>query len=332
MGKAPIKPRKEIKVERHSGISMLLKWDEKQNKYTEPQNSKKFRALKCIKGKKDSRMFYTLREAMDWRNAYSTKDMRDNHKPKSPLISEVWNRYKEAVFPSLEKSSVETKLYRSSFIQSLFAYRISDITPSHIDNIIRNAKGKTIKDGYKKRYNFDKELEELRVLFNWYKENDDYKCVNPILKRHYAMGKIKDIPVREKKMSPEEFVTFLKSLKQNCDALFYDLAITQFYTASRIQEMAGLQKGCVDFTQEQLTIRDVVVWDRHRKFGYLKERPKNGEVRYCSINETMKQSLLRQYNSSKCNYVFQKNGQPLMYRDVQYNYNKALKKSGLFPK
>ncbi|MEI6080010.1 MAG: tyrosine-type recombinase/integrase [bacterium] len=325
-----IKPRKEIKLDRYPGIYKVLVWDLKQEKYIEPKNGYngyKFRAVKSIKGTKKQGTFSTFKEAMDWRNGYTK-----NQAPDSVLLEDVWERYKESVFPTIEKSSVETKLYRSSFIKALGNHKVSEITPTEIDVLVRKAKEKTLKDGCKKRYNFDKELEELTVLFNWYKQNDDYKFSCPVLKRHFNIGKIKDLPNRERKMKPDEFLLFLESLNQNCDPLFYDLAVTQFYTASRIQEMAGLQKPSVDFQQEQLEIKYVVVWDRHRKFSYLKEKPKNGEVRYCNINVTMKGSLLRQYNVSKCSYVFQKDGQPLTYRDIQYNYNKALKKCGLFPK
>ena len=326
-----IKFRKEIRLKRHSGIYKMCRLDKKTGKSIESENLKKFRVILSYKGKRKSRMFYTLKEAIEWKNSHSSNDIPDK-KAKDPLISEIWERYKEAVFPSIERSSVETKLYRSGLIEDLFDYQTSEITPRLIDDIIRKAKATSTKNGHKKRYNFDKEIDELKVLFNWYRENDDYKFASPVLKRHYDIGKIRDIPERNKKMKPEEFLLFLASLKQTCDVLFYDLAVTQFYTASRIGEMAGLQKECVDFTNKQLEIKFNAVWDRHRKFGYLKNRPKNGKIRYCEINQTMKESLLRQFNTSKCGYVFQKDGQPLMYRDIQYNYNKALKECGLFPK
>lgn len=326
-----IKPRKEIKLERYPGIYKVLLWDSKQEKYIEPKNGYsgyKFRAVKSIKGSKKQETFSTFKEAMDWRNGYTATSQA----PDSALLKDVWDRYKEAVFPTIEKSSVETKLYRSSFIEALGNHKVLEITPLEIDKIVREAKEKAINNKHNKRFNFGKELEELTALFNWYKENDDYKFSCPVFKRHFNIGKIKDLPNREKKMKTEEFFLFLESLEQNCDPLYCDLAITQFYTASRIQEMAGLQKVSVDFDQEQLEIKYVVVWDRHRKFSYLKERPKNGETRFCDINKTTKEALLRQSDVSKCDYVFQKDGQPLTYRDIQYNYNKALKKCGLFPK
>ena len=114
MEKTPSKPRKEIKVKGHVGIYKLLYWDYKTKKHTEQHDFKKYRAMKFSKGKRETRMFYTLREAVEWRNNCPTIDTTNN-KPKSPLISEVWGRYQEAVFPSLEKSSIETKLYRKSF-------------------------------------------------------------------------------------------------------------------------------------------------------------------------------------------------------------------------
>jgi site-specific recombinase XerD len=45
----------------------------------------------------------------------------------------------------------------------------------------------------------------------------------------------------------------------------------------------------------------------------------------------MKESLSRQCSSSNSSYVFQKNGEPLEYKSIQNNYNKALRKAGLYP-
>jgi integrase len=325
------KLRKEISLNRYPGIYKVLVWDLKENNYTEPKqgySGYRFRAKKSVKGIKKSKTFITFKEAMNWRNGYVVP-VEDTA---SPFLKDVWACYKEAIFPTIETSSIDTKLYRSGFIEALGNNRMNKITDAEIDALVRSKKELALKSAKNKRSNFDKELEELRVLFNWYRENYEYTYISPILKRHFSMGKIKTIPEKNKKMKPEEFMSFLDSLKQNCNILYYDLAVVQFYTASRIGEMAGLQKESLDFAQKQLEIKHIAVWNRHKKFDYLKDKPKNGKVRYCNINETMKESLLRQINLSKCNYVFQKDGKPLMYRDVQYNYNKALTKCGLFPK
>jgi integrase len=74
------------------------------------------------------------------------------------------------------------------------------------------------------------------------------------------------------------------------------------------------------------------MWDKNKNFLGLKDKPKNGEPRYCLIVEPMVDSLQRQMLKSpaKCNYVFQIKGQPIPYRHIQSNYNRALKACGLY--
>jgi integrase len=113
------------------------------------------------------------------------------------------------------------------------------------------------------------------------------------------------------------------------------LALTQFYIAGRIQEAAGLTVECVDMEKKGIEISKVIVWSRTTKeFDYLKESTKTGAVRHCYINETLYEILDRNIKSlpDGCKFVFNLNGEPLKIRVIQSNYNKALRKAGLFPK
>jgi integrase len=249
----------------------------------------------------------------------------------SPLLSSIWERYKESIYSSLELSTIETKNARSGFIVQLGKYQINEITADLIDKLLRENKAKNSENSNSKRCDFNKELKELRAVFNWYRENVEYTFINPILKRHFKIGKIRPIKEKHKKMAPAQVVLFLNSLKEHCSKVMYDFGRTQLFTASRVQEIAGLQKESVDLKNRQLRIKDVVVWNRKKQFVCLKSKPKNNEVKYCTITNSMSEPLRTQIESSSkdCSYVFQIDGKPLSYRHIQYNYNKALKKCGL---
>lgn len=93
-------------------------------------------------------------------------------------------------------------------------------------------------------------------------------------------------------MTRDELLSFLDSLKIN--PFWYTFALTHFFCAGRVQEIAGLQVESVDFNGSQLVIKDVAIWCRRTKhFLELKEIPKNGEIRYVFLNDELKRVLLK---------------------------------------
>ncbi len=103
--------------------------------------------------------------------------------------------------------------------------------------------------------------------------------------------------------------------------------------AARVGEVAGLQVESVDFFERVIVVRHVAVFARTSKaFDYLKDVPKNGEERFIFLNDKLFEILSRRIASAKSGYVFHENGLPLTYRVIQYQYNHALKKAGLYPR
>ena len=82
-------------------------------------------------------------------------------------------------------------------------------------------------------------------------------------------------------------------------------------------------------------IKEVVVEDQSKKFLELKPYPKNGHPRVvATTSEIFEGAILRRLDHLKigCNYLFHEDGSPMGYRKVQYRYNKALKRCGLYPR
>ncbi len=299
-------------IERYPGIRVDTK-------------SKKYQAVKRVNLKQYSKTFSSLRDAINWYRSFSPDVVKKTKIKEDQTVRYMFDLYQKFHFPLLEKSTQELLLKRYSIIltDEILSTEIEAITPLFIDSYLLNLK----KSAPLKRQNFDFDLKKLKTFFNWYRENYNYNFVNPILKRHFAVGKIKDSYIKKKKLSMEEFYKFIDFL----DDPFKNMAIIQFFTAGRIQEVAGLQLESISLSENKLTIKDVVVWShKTKKFLYLKSCPKNKEIRTCHINSMMKKIFQKRYSEAvNSNYVFHKDGNPFDYRTIQYRYDKALKKAGI---
>ncbi len=288
-----------------------------------------FQVTKCIKGKRYFKNFDGLREARHWKNTYLPQEKMEEQKTKSLTLGEVWALYQEQVFPNLESSTISNRLVQARFVEGLKDVLMNDITPEVISKEIIRRKNESVRDSDGRRFSFDNELKFLKSIFNWYKVID-YKFVNPIIKQHKTLGRIKEKKRKEKKMNPKELLLFLNTLKEK--PFWYDFALVQFAFASRVQETAGLQKTSIDFENKLVHIKDVVIWDQKTKhFDHLKSCPKNGEMRTCYMTPMIEGILKRRFKDDpqKCSYVFHNNGRPLSYREIQHHYDWALEKCGL---
>ncbi len=292
-----------------------------------------FVVTKCILGKRYYKSFQSIREAKHWRNTFVPSTLIQNVEIEKLTFENVWKKYCELELCTLGTSTREVRLGQISFFRELFKIPMSKMSPQVISQHILAKKAEAEKNPNGRRFSFDNEMNTLRAIFSWYREEIDFKFVNPILKKHKKLGRIKEKSKRDKKMEPEELVHFLRALSEK--PFWYDFAMIQLAFAARVQEIAGLQKANIDLLRNQLTIKDVVVWSRStRKFVELKSCPKNGEVRTCFMTARIREIIERRMNdsSSDCGYVFQIDGEPVSYRTVQHHYNHALKKCGLLGK
>ncbi|MFT6631464.1 MAG: integrase [Bacteriovoracaceae bacterium] len=296
-------------------------------------SSAKYEALKSIKGKVFSKTFNTVKEAVLWRNTFNPfEQASEKSKHSSITFSELWEKYEEIHFATVEKSTQGIKRQKIAIFMTLMGkFKISEITPDYIDYIIRQRKKEAIANPKSKRFNFDKPLDELKAIFSWHRENYDYKFHNPVLKRHYSLGIIKKTIRKEKVLTQEQLVNFIRAIDS---PLYQDFAIIQFFCASRFGEIAGIQLKNIDLANNSLLIKEVVVEDQSKKFLELKMYPKNGHTRAVSISsDVFKMAIVRRLNDVRddCTYLFHDESTPLRYRHVQYRYNKGLKAIGLFP-
>ncbi|MBI2521557.1 MAG: tyrosine-type recombinase/integrase [Bdellovibrio sp.] len=304
--------------------------------------SNSYVVTKSFKGKRYYESFDGLRDAAEWKNSFNpnvpafklthglnTRVIELNGRDRGMNFEKAWLLYLQIKVATLEQSTIDFIKKYTEFFFTLGPMNMAHIFPEIIDEVVNSKKQKAILTN-SRRMNFDHPLTQLRAFFNWYQENYDFSFRNPVLKRHFSMGMIKKPVERNKKMMPDEVNLFFSALPD----FYRDFAIVQFYLASRVSEVAGLQFSSIDFKNSSILVMHVVVWDHCKRFMQLRPYTKNKAVRYCHMNETLETILRRRLTAkaSGSDYVFHDDGGALSYRSIQHAYNRALKKCGLSDK
>lgn len=319
-----------------------------------------YQARKYIDGKEYCEVFTKISDALKWRNCFhpelvksqtiETRSLQLSGKQRPNgvedhfMVEDIWKLYQEQHFSSITpQSRIDIAQRAENIIPDLFGYRMVEINATLLDEIMKKKVSDIKYVNQTRRHTFDKELKTLRAILNWYRENYDAMFMVPILKHHFIAGFLnRKQKTNAKKMTPEEVKRFFDHLS---DPFWKDFALIHFFMVGRAQEPAGLQRESVDLENRVLKVSDVTVWNRQKKFSYLKEVPKNGDERLVYLNDTMIDILkrrisegraapcpyLRESTGERLDFVFQEGGEPLHYRQIQYQYNKALKAAGLWP-
>jgi len=270
----------------------------------------KYQASRKIKGIQYTESFDSVRDAQFWRNTFNGEKSLVKSRTTSTL-EYVWQRMRELHFPCLEKTT----------------QRIWERRFNHLEEL--SSRGKAT------RCNLYNELNLFCTIFNWYKSEDEFEeeskdIFSPVRPRHKQMAYIRE-PARkpdDKKITVEAAFKLFSALPD----VYRDLAMTQFYCAGRIGEIAGIQLKNIYFDQEFILIKDSVVWtDVNKTFSYLKPFPKNRDTRRVHLHSILKEIIERRIKlmSPGCDYLFHIEGRPLNYCTIQSNYRSAQLKTGI---
>ena len=228
------------KLEKHQGIY--------KNKKT-----KRYLAVKKIYRVQYSESFDKVRDAIHWRRTFNgTAQVPVKRIPKpeppptqivtktTPTLLKVWDLMRKLHFPSVEMNTVSTWERQFKVLKNLHDIHMEDFLPSIIDKWIKDTKEYYSTGINNRRYTLKRELDLLRTIFRWYKnepEVGDYRFASPLLDRHKKSCVVKPLPIRKKKIAPDDALKFINLMPP----LYRDLALFQYLTASRIGEAAGMQ-------------------------------------------------------------------------------------------
>ncbi|WP_413942676.1 tyrosine-type recombinase/integrase [Bdellovibrio sp. HCB-162] len=311
--------------------------------------SGQYQALKKIDGKQYAASFPTIREAQHWRNTFNGVEANEEIsepiglKKSSSTLGHVWERFVALHFSSIQISTQRIWTRRFMFWKPLFNLHMEDITPTVINEFIDEQKQVFLSEEYKARgegcsgrCNLDNEINIFNTVFNWYKREEEFATESkflftPIRPRHKKMGYIKDSPNKpeNKKITVEAAFKFFQAFTNQ---LYADLAVTQFFCAGRIGEIAGIQIPNIYLEEDYLIIKESISWCNDNKmFEYLNPYPKNGESRRVHLHPILKEVIVRRLRerAPRCDFLFHVEGKPLNYCTIQANYRQAQRISGI---
>jgi integrase len=295
-------------------------------------------ARKKIKGKSYSASFKSLRDAKFWKNTYGGEKKKSTQT--TSTLGEVWSAMQRLHFPKLSPSTRNVWQRRFKLWEDLAHLKMHEITPTVINEWIekwvfyfRSDEWQALGSGKHARCSLNMELNLFSTIFNWYKNEDEFLdeakgLLNPIRPRHKIMGFIKDVNRNHKKIPLEDAFKFFSALRP----LYRDLAMTQFYCAGRIGEIAGIQIKNIDLNARRLLIRETCLWcNMSKTFIELNPFPKNKEPRYVYITDELKAIIQRRLDQRwpGSDFLFHVEGKPLNYGTIQVNYREGQRKSGI---
>jgi integrase len=285
-----------------------------------------YNVRKKIEGKLHSRSFPSIVECKRWLNEFHP-DLHESDFDSSPTFKDMYADYDKEITSTLEYSSREVKRQRARlFLKNFSNVRINKLDFDFFKQFFKEQKLEALKD--KSRYSFDKEIKELKAIFNWYREYRDYTFIVPLTKVHKQIGKVRKKVPKNKKMTLAQVNEFFNAFESD---LYRDIATAQFFCCARISEIAGVQLHSINLDDSIITIKDVVVWSRGKKFIELKPYPKNNDIKFIRIAPPLLAAIKRRLNETVIgsNYLFHINGEPVSYRSIQHNYDQAFKKANL---
>lgn len=298
----------------------------------------KYLARITIKGEQKKCTFDKEYDAILWRAAMEDEKPVPVIAGNTSTLKYVWYMMQEKHFPLIAESTKEIWLRRYQLLKDLEEFQMSELThpkiTSWVEQKVAYFKSPDYLNsgrGQAKRCNLDNELNLLTTIFNWYKSSEDFATEatgleNPVKQKHKKMGFVRAKPVRDKAITLDAALQFFDYLKP----LYRDLALFQFYTASRISEVAGLQWSRIDFENRRITVMETCRWDMTTKmFIELNKTPKNKEPRPVYMTAELEEILKRRlpFKRDDSDFVFHVEGKPLNYGTIQLNFREGQRKS-----
>ncbi|MBI4405092.1 MAG: site-specific integrase [Deltaproteobacteria bacterium] len=334
-----IKNRREIGVKNNPGIYKQFKLNPKSQKW---EDSGRYRAIRriAVSGikKKEQAFFNNIEDARAFRIGKLAKTSRGTlasptdifKQNEKYLFGELVRDWQAFHYLTLEFGTKQTYDKLLPHLRFLDAFDVSKIDSSAVDELVKH----WVHPAYPKcgrRASFEKELDLLKTILNFYRIRKNPSFPMPVLMSHYAAS---DIAKKAKK--PVQSLTlvqlgrFLESLKTGPDAEYYPLAVTQFCLGLRIGEACGLTWDAVDFENLVVRIESVIIWDLWNWTPMFKGRPKNKKVRYLPLPENLAKMLweLKQSRDPKVALLFHHDGQPFLRNHITKAYNYALRSVG----
>jgi integrase len=339
-----MKKRKELPVKHNPGIYRLVQMDESSKVWMATGS---FRAMRRIfidgESKKEQGVFRSLEDAKAFREGNMERvpggrnvhqRVNEESQPSGSLESITFGalveEWKSFHYLQLELSTKQMYDRRMPHLEFLFRVPVEKIKVNVIDELVKY--WMTDHPKWHQRFTFEKELNLLKVVLNYYRKRKNPAYVIPVLEEHY---KAADVARRPKQpvqhLTTQDLGRFLEHLKKGINPNYYVLALAQFSFGLRAGEVCGLAWRNLNLETRVVVIDQVVTWHHETWEPTIKGRPKNGKVRVLMIPEFLVQELtrLKATRSSNSDLVFHRKGVPYCRKEIGKVYNRALQELGI---
>ena len=343
-----MKKRRLEKISSCPGVSQILIFDDKQQKWINPYRGAKYRSSKYVRNEagklgKVCKYFDTFEQAKDFRKDSVLKKVPDQL-PETPKVrsdekvtfGQLVKIWQETWLPNKEVSTqIRYKSYLKHFV-FFWETKVEKIEPAHVDQwLILIKKPEYLAKGHSTRCDYKHEFSVLRVILNFYASRFNRNYRLPFLKDHKAMLKVKEKMRVSKDLTVDEFQRFIKELRIvcaefDCEVIYY-MALMQYATYCRVQEVAALRYGDFDFQRNVVTVQRKIQWARAKG---IEDRIVDGNKANGGKQLPMPQlaaEVFREWvakSGVKAGLLFTMDGSHLTYRQIEYRYSQALKRIG----
>ena len=330
--------RKEEPLRNNPGIYKRFTFDETSRKWID---TGKFRAIRKImengSPKKQSAIFDNVEDCKAFRmgvldktvvgnNVHHVSSDDPNNRYTFKALIEDWKSLHYLQIELTSRQMYETRLPHLQFLESC---NVDDINTVTVTGLVKH----WVSEKYPKskdRLTFEKELDLLKVILNFYKRHKNNRYFVPILVDHY---KAADIAKRAKPpvrgLKQDDLGKFLAALRDRYPQN-YVLALVQLGLGLRISETLALHWEDMDLEKGTVTVRRNVAWNKEARGLFLKARKNKKELTVALpalvIQELKLWKTKRDRNTP---LVFHRNGELSKRQQVSKAYNRILASLGI---
>ncbi len=302
-------------------------------KLTRLKNGKKtvqYRAEVYVRGARlDGKIFDTKAAAFSWhdqRKAALTNDPRARAEAGKMHFLSCIDEFMAYAKTNVRPQTLQVYENRLPYLRDtmLAKVRVTDISSEIVDlwldELIAHPTAKN-----PGRKTFDKEIEILSNVLNWYREYKNEAFVIPITSRHREKAIYKEvIPRRPDYFArPEEIREWIEWLKvHRSNPVYWRLATFLVLTGCRVGEACALKWDTIDFKMKLARVVRTVYWDHKSKQPVLTNTTKTqGSNRIVALPDDLL-TMLEEMKKEGNEFVFPgKNGNPLRYNAIQSAFN-----------
>jgi len=327
--------RKEEPVLHNPGINRRFEFDELKGRWLE---TGKYRAVRRIikngRSRREQAVFNNLEDARAFRAGRAEKksDGPQVHKLSSDeshskyLFGTLIEEWKSLHYLQIEFTSQQVYEVRLPHLKPLEGMAVDDIKTMVITNLVKHWLGPTYRRA-KDRQSFEKELDLLKVVLNFYKRHKNNGFFLPILPEHYrAANFAKKQKGAVRGLREEDVTRFLGALKEDYPQL-YLVALLQLGLGLRIGEALGMCWEDFNFKRRQVCVQRNIAWNKETRELSPKRR-KNARVLDAALPEFLIPILedLLKKRDPKVPYLFHRKGELIRRQQVWKAYNRTLEK------